>query len=66
MISASARDLTPMALWARRKRECHPVGQFVADACAGYRLGIEPLESGFGHRVINEGAALAAMRKDQV
>ena len=58
-------DLTLMALWSRHKRDCRPVGGIVADARAGRLPGIEPLPTGFGHRVVDERAALAAMRKEQ-
>jgi hypothetical protein len=65
VISAPAHDVTLMALWSRHRAACRSVGQIVADARTGALPGIEPLESGFGHRVTNEGAALAAMRKDK-
>lgn len=67
MISVSADDVTLMALWARHKSACRPVGGIVADARAGSLPGVEPLESGFGYRVTNETAALGAMcKRDQI
>ena len=63
MISGSAAEVTLMALWSRHKSNCRPVGQIVGEARASTLPGIEPLESGFGYRVTNEAAALAAMRK---
>jgi hypothetical protein len=52
-----------MALWSRHKAACRPVGGIIADARAGRLPGIETLESGFGHRVTDEAAALSAMRR---
>jgi len=54
---------TLMGLWSRHKHECRPVGQIVTDARAGKLAGIQQAPSGFGFVVINETAALAAMRK---
>ncbi len=62
-MAGAQQDVTLMGLWVRHKRECRPVGQVVAEARAGELPGIEPLESGFGFRVIDEAVALAAMRK---
>lgn len=56
-------ELTLMALWSRHKRDCRPINGIIADARAGRLPGVEPLESGFGHRVVNERAALAAMQR---
>jgi hypothetical protein len=56
-------DLTLMGLQARHKRDCRLVGQIVVDVRSGVLPGIEPLESGFGHRVTNEAAVLVAMVK---
>ena len=55
-------ELTLMGLWSRHKRESRPIGQIVAEARAGVLAGVEPLESGFGFRVIDKSAALAAMK----
>lgn len=63
MIEAGEPDLTLMALWSRNKRSCRPINGIVADARSGKLPGVEPLESGFGHRVVNQPAALAAMQK---
>lgn len=65
MIKADEPELTLMGLWARHKRGCRPISPIVADARDGRLPGIEPLESGFGHRVINEQAALAAMARQK-
>jgi hypothetical protein len=52
-----------MQLWRLHRRECRGIGSIVADARAGQLPGVEPLPSGFGFAVINQRAALAAMRK---
>lgn len=54
---------TLMALWSHHKHECRPIGDIVADARAGKLPGVVELESGHGFRVVDEAAALAAMRK---
>ena len=59
-----ATDLTLMAFWSHNKSICRPVGQIVGDARAGSLPGIEPLESGHGFRVVDQSAALAAMKKE--
>ena len=56
-------ELTLMALWSRHKRDCRPIGGIIADARARRLPGVEPLQSGYGHRVTDETAALAAIRK---
>lgn len=56
-------DLTLMALWSRNKHDCRPIGGIIADARSGRLPGVEPLESDRGHRVVNEAAALAAMKR---
>lgn len=56
-------ELTLMGLWSRHKQACRSIGDIVADARASKLPGVEPLPSGFGFRVINEQAALAAMTK---
>jgi len=53
---------TLMAFWSRNRTECRPVGHLVAEARAGRLNGVEPLPSGYGFQVIDETAALAAMR----
>jgi hypothetical protein len=53
---------TLMGLWSRHKADCRAVGSIVADARAGALPGIAPLPSGFGFAVVDEAAALAAMR----
>ncbi len=58
-------DLTLMALWSRNKHECRSISGIVADARVGKLPGVEPLESRYGHRVVDEVAALAAMQKEQ-
>lgn len=63
MMTAMANDITLMGFWLQHKAECRPVGDIVSDARAGKLAGVELLESGHGFRVIDEGAALAAMRK---
>jgi hypothetical protein len=60
---AAEPELTLMALWSRHKRECRSISEIVSDARAGKLAGVEPLESGFGHRVTDEQAALAAMQR---
>lgn len=54
MIQAAEPDLTLMALWARNKSACRPVGGIVADARSGRLPGIESLASGFGYRVTGD------------
>jgi hypothetical protein len=54
---------TLMGLWRLYRRECRSIGSIVADARAGQLPGVEPLPSGLGFAVINQRAALAAMRK---
>ena len=63
MISEPADDVTLMALWSRHKSSCRSIRAIVADARAGRLPGVETLESGFGYRVVDEQAALAAMRR---
>lgn len=63
MIEAGEPELTLMGLWARHKQDCRPISGIVADARAGKLPGVELLESGFGYRVVNEQAALAAMQR---
>lgn len=63
VIEAGAPELTLMCLWARHKQKCRPISSIIADARSGKLPGVEPLESGFGYRVINEEAALAAIQK---
>lgn len=52
-----------MAFWLQHRAECRPVGQIVADAREGRLAGVAELERGHGYRVVNEDAALAAMRR---
>lgn len=63
MIEAGESEMTFMGLWARHKRDCRPISAIVSDARAGNLPGVEILESGFGHRVVNQQAALAAMQR---
>jgi hypothetical protein len=63
VIQAAEPELTLMALWSRHKRDCRPISEIVTEARAGKLPGVTPLESGYGHRVVNEAAALAAMRR---
>ena len=58
-----APPITLMQLWRLHKRECRGIGSNVADARAGRLPGVEPLPSGIGFSVINQRAALSAMRK---
>lgn len=55
--------ITLMQLWRLHKSECRGIGSIVADARAGQLPGVEPLPRGIGFAVINQRAALAAMRK---
>lgn len=55
---------TLMALWIRHKAETRPIGEIVTDARAGRLPGVAPLASGFGFKVVDEAAALAAMKKN--
>jgi hypothetical protein len=64
VIEAGEPEMTLMGLWARHKQDCRPISAIVADARSGNLPGVEPLESGFGHRVVNEQAALAAMQRN--
>lgn len=63
----SALDLlsrkTLMGFWSEHKHDCRPVGEIVSDAREGKLPGVEEVESGLGFRVIDEKAALAAMRR---
>lgn len=52
-----------MAFWLQHRAECRPVGQIVADARDGRLPGCAELESGHGFRIVDEQAALAAMRR---
>jgi hypothetical protein len=52
-----------MQLWRLHKRECRGIGGIVADARAGRLPGVEPFPSGVGFSVVNQRAALAAIRK---
>lgn len=54
--------VTLMALWSRHKSECRSVGAIVAAARDGELPGVVPLESGFGFRMVDEAAALTAMK----
>lgn len=58
-----APPMTLMQLWRLHRAECRGVGGIVADARAGKLPGVEPLSSGFGFSVIDQRAALSAMRK---
>lgn len=62
-MSYIAPPMTLMQLWRLHRRECRGIGSIVADARAGQLPGVEPLPSGLGFAVINQRAALAAMRK---
>jgi hypothetical protein len=53
---------TLMSLWLRNREGTRPIGEIVTDARAGKLPGVEPLKSGFGFAVIDEAAALAAMK----
>ena len=53
-----------MALWMQHKRECRGIGSIIGDARAGRLPGVEMLPSGYGHAVIDEAAALTAMKRD--
>lgn len=57
--SQSALNL--VQLWNRHKSECSSFAKVMADARDGKIPGIE--QDGYGYRVINETAALTAMRK---
>ena len=63
MSATGNNEPTLMAFWSRHKHACRPVGDIVSDARSGRLQGIEPLPSGFGFRVTDEAAALAAMRR---
>lgn len=54
---------TLMALWSRHKRDCRPVGQIVVDARAGRLPGVVEPQGCIGFRVVDEAAAMAAMKK---
>jgi len=51
-----------MQLWHRHKHECRPIGAIVADARAGRLPGLKADAKGFGFVVVDELAALDAMR----
>src|SRR5262245_60713793 len=59
---STGTSLSLMTLWHRHKSECRAIGSIVADARAGALPGVTPAEGGFGFRVIDEAAALAAMQ----
>ena len=66
MVSETATNFprtTLMSLWRRHRDETRPVGQIVSEARAGTLPGVRPLDSGFGFEVIDEAAALTAMRR---
>jgi hypothetical protein len=52
-----------MAFWRRHRDETRPIGQIVSEARAGTLPGVSPLGRGFGFEVVNEAAALIAMRR---
>lgn len=54
---------TLMGFWSEHKHECRSIGDIVTEARAGTLPGIQPLDSGFGFRVMEEAAALKAMRR---
>jgi hypothetical protein len=58
----TAPPFTLMQFWRLHREECRPVGSIVADAREGKLPGVEPLPNGFGFRVVNSTAALAAMK----
>jgi hypothetical protein len=60
MSAASQPSL--MGFWSRHKTDCRPIGSIVADARTGKLPGVEPLKSGYGFAVVDEAAALAAMK----
>ena len=61
-MDADCSGLTLMSFWSRHKADCRAVGSIVADARAGKLPGVAPLPSGFGFAVVDEAAALSAMR----
>ena len=61
--AATSFPRTLMSLWRRHRDEARPVGEIVSEARAGALPGVRPLETGFGFEVIDEAAALAAMRR---
>lgn len=54
---------TLMGLWSQHKQECRAPSAIVQDARAGRLPGVAEVEAGHGFRVVDEKAALAAMRK---
>ena len=54
---------TLMAFWLAHRAHCRPVGSIVNDAREGRLPGVAELEDGHGFRVVDEDAALAAMRR---
>lgn len=57
---------TLMAFWLKRRHDVpmRAIGRIVQDAREGRLPGVEPVESGFGFRVTDEAALLAAMTRE--
>lgn len=55
-----------MAYWLRNRHDypMRAIGRIVQDAREGKLPGVEPMESGFGFRVTDEAALLAAMTRE--
>lgn len=56
--------LSLMALWSRHRRQCRAVVSIVSDARNGNLPGVAPAANGPDFYVVDESAALAAMRKE--
>lgn len=53
-----------LSLWMDHKDGLRPIGNIVAEACLGTLPGVQLPTKGPGFRVVDETAALAAMRKE--
>lgn len=63
MTSGITTDLTLMGLWSRHKAACRSISDIVSEARAGQLPGVAETVAGHGFRVVDESAALAAMKR---
>lgn len=60
---ASLSKPSLLQFWRLHRDECRAIGSIVADARDAKLPGVAELENGHGFQVIDEAAALAAMRR---
>jgi len=60
-VAAPPRNLAN--LWHLHKRDCRHYGEIIRDARAGVLPGVKENPTGYGYIVVDEAAALSAIRK---